>query len=147
MAEITNHYAEGSCTFQAGSSQNGDVHITGGTFHQGAPQEGLTPTPAQENKPQVVTNSPMCLTKQHGATIDFIRLMNALYECGRVQRKDGGKLTKKEYFTLLGQLFNVDLSNYDKHLSNSMATGASDKKQTVIFEELKKKHQEIFDSK
>lgn len=29
MANITNNFAEGSCTFQAGSSQNGDVTING----------------------------------------------------------------------------------------------------------------------
>lgn len=39
MANITNHYAPGSCVFQAGSSQNGDVYITGGTFYQGEPKE------------------------------------------------------------------------------------------------------------
>lgn len=29
MAEITNNYAPGSCVFQAGSTQNGDITITG----------------------------------------------------------------------------------------------------------------------
>lgn len=39
MANITNHYAPGSCVFQAGSSQNGDIHITDCTFYQGKPEE------------------------------------------------------------------------------------------------------------
>ena len=39
MANITNHYAPGSCVFQAGSSQNGDIHITNCTFYQGKPEE------------------------------------------------------------------------------------------------------------
>ena len=35
MANITNNYAPGSCIFEAGSTQNGDVYIQGGTFYQG----------------------------------------------------------------------------------------------------------------
>ena len=36
MSNITNNYAEGSCVFEAGSSQNGDVHITGPIYQGGA---------------------------------------------------------------------------------------------------------------
>ena len=36
MSNITNHYAEGSCVFEAGSSQNGNVHITGPIYQGGA---------------------------------------------------------------------------------------------------------------
>ena len=39
MRNITNHYAEGSCVFEAGSSQNGDVHITGPIYQGGAVPE------------------------------------------------------------------------------------------------------------
>ena len=39
MSNITNHYAEGSCVFEAGSSQNGDVHITGPIYQGGAVPE------------------------------------------------------------------------------------------------------------
>lgn len=46
MSDITNNYAEGSCVFEAGSSQNGDVHITGGTFYQG----GAKPLETQTNE-------------------------------------------------------------------------------------------------
>ena len=35
MSQITNNYAPGSCVFQAGSSQNGDVHIENCTIYQG----------------------------------------------------------------------------------------------------------------
>lgn len=35
MSNITNNYAEGSCVFEAGSSQNGDVHITGPIYQGG----------------------------------------------------------------------------------------------------------------
>lgn len=36
MSNITNNYAEGSCVFEAGSSQNGDIHITGPIYQGGA---------------------------------------------------------------------------------------------------------------
>ena len=39
MSNITNHYAEGSCVFEAGSSQNGDVHITGPIYQGGSVPE------------------------------------------------------------------------------------------------------------
>lgn len=39
MANITNHFESGSCIFQAGSTMNGDVHITGSTFYQAKSQE------------------------------------------------------------------------------------------------------------
>lgn len=54
MSNITNHYAEGSCVFEAGSSQNGDVHITGPIYQGGAKNndndddnlDDSTPSPA-----------------------------------------------------------------------------------------------------
>lgn len=52
MANITNHYAPGSCVFQAGSSMNGDVYITDCTINQAMPQDdgqegnAITPNPA-----------------------------------------------------------------------------------------------------
>ena len=38
MANITNNYAPGSCIFEAGSTQNGDVHIHGNIIYQGMPK-------------------------------------------------------------------------------------------------------------
>ena len=48
MSQITNNYAPGSCVFQAGSSQNGDVHIENCTIYQGKTEqkmEGKNQTP------------------------------------------------------------------------------------------------------
>ena len=59
----------------------------------------------------------------------------------------GASLQKREYFTWGGKLFNIDLANYDKDLSNSMSTGVAYDKQTQIFDELKEKHTNIYDSK
>lgn len=47
----------------------------------------------------------------------------------------------------MGKLFNIDLSNYDKDLSNSMQSGMAFEKQSRIFNELKEKHEDIYNSK
>ena len=43
MANITNNFAEGSCTFQAGSSQNGDVTINGPIYQGETKPKEQTP--------------------------------------------------------------------------------------------------------
>lgn len=140
MANITNNYAEGSCTFQAGSSQNGNVTITGPVYQGEASTNEKTPSNPSD------IGSPLHLS-QNASKIDLIRIMNAWYECGKVADANGTKPTKKEFFTWVGKLFNIDLANYDKDLSNSMSTGVAYDKQTQIFDELKEKHTNIYDSK
>ena len=58
MANITNNYAPGSCIFEAGSTQNGDVYIQGGTFYQGVAKAPETPeaAPREEEASYAKTN-------------------------------------------------------------------------------------------
>ena len=60
MANITNNYAPGSCIFEAGSTQNGDVYIQGGTFYQGVakaqPEEEKHPSAEGEEASYAKTN-------------------------------------------------------------------------------------------
>lgn len=140
MANITNNYEPGSCTFQAGSSQNGDVTITGPIYQGETKPKEQTP-----NNPSDI-GSPLHLSK-NASKIDLIRIMNAWYECGKVVDANGGKLTKKEFFTWVGKLFNIDLTNYDKDLSNSTSSSVAYDKQIRIFDELKDKHGSIYQSK
>ena len=142
MSNITNNYAEGSCVFKAGSSQNGDVTINAPIYQGGAKPEAETMV-----NESFSVGSPLHLSKKRGTKIDFIRVMNAWYECGKVEDANGGKLTKKEFFTWVGKLFNIDLSDYDKDLSNSMSSSVAFDKQTRIFDELKEKQQDIYNSK
>ena len=72
--------------------------------------------------------------------------MNAWYECGKVVDVNGAKPTKKVFFTWVGKLFNIKLSDYDKDLSNSISSGVAIDKQTQIFEELKEKHNSIYNN-
>lgn len=140
MANITNNFAEGSCTFQAGSSQNGDVTINGHIY-----QGDTKPKEQTSNNPSDI-GSPLQLS-QNASKIDLIRIMNAWYECGKVVDANEGKLTKKEFFTWVGKLFNIDLTTYDKDLSNSMSSSVAYDKQIRILEELKEKHTSIYNSK
>lgn len=91
--------------------------------------------------------SPLHLSKKKGNRIDLIRIANAIYELGMVVDGNGGRLTKKDFMVAFGRAFNIDLADYDKDLSNSMASSVSYEKQTRIFDEMKEKHQEIYNSK
>ena len=137
MANITNNFAEGSCTFQAVSSQNGDVTINGPIYQGETKPKDQTP-----NNPSDI-GSPLYLS-ENASKIDLIRIMNAWYECGKVVDVNGAKPTKKVFFTWVGKLFNIKLSDYDKDLSNSISSGVAIDKQTQIFEELKEKHNSIY---
>lgn len=99
-------------------------------------------TPLQETKKSVIH-----LNKAIGKKIDFIRVMNSLYELGFFQNIHGGKITKKEFFTTIGNAVNVNLSNYDKDLSRSTADSTALNKHLHVFDEMREKMIEIFNSK
>lgn len=119
---------------------NVEQHIT-------AAPETISPS---EVTPSAVGNecvSPVHLSKKKGNKIDLIRIANAIYELGMVEDGNGGRLTKKDFMVAFGRAFNIDLADYDKDLSNSMSSSVAYEKQTRIFDEMKEKHQEIYNSK
>lgn len=118
---------------------NVEQHIT-------TAQEEPTPT-SQQPSPATQHPSPVYLAKRKGNKIDLIRIANAIYELGMVEDANGGRLTKKEYMITIGKAFNIDLSDYDKDLSNSMASSVAFEKQARIFDDMKEKHLEIYNSK
>ncbi len=138
MEQQTFNFEPGSCTFQAGSSMNGDVTINAPVYQGGPKQKDVLP----DN-----IGSPLYLSPKKGTKIDLIRIMNAWHECGKVVDANGVKPTKKEFFTWVGKLFNIDLTDYDKHLSTSVSSSTAYDKQVKIFEELKAKHVDIYNSK
>jgi len=99
--------------------------------------------PSNENKKVSLVH----LSKKKGTKLDMIRVFNSLYELGKFEDENGKKLTKKEFFIAVGEFMNIDLEHYDKDLSNSMASSVAYEKQTRIFDEMKEKHQEIYNSK
>ena len=82
-----------------------------------------------------------------GQENDMIRTLNVMYEQGRFKGKDGSKLTKKEFFTTMGKAMNVDLTDYDKDLSRSMTDSTKLDKHTRVFDDMKEKMIEIWNSK
>ena len=94
-----------------------------------------------------VAESPIHLNTSKGQKIDLIRILNVMYEQGRFNGKDGAKLTKKEFFTTMGRTLNIDLSDYDKDLSRSMSDSTKLEKHTRVFDEMKQKMIEIWNSK
>lgn len=81
--------------------------------------------------------SPVFLNARKGNKLDMIRVFNALYEMGKFVDGKGCKLTKKDFFVAAGQFLNIDLSHYDKDLSNSTASSVAFEKQVRIFDEMK----------
>ena len=104
-------------------------------------------TKETEEAQPLSSESPIALVQKRGNKIDLIRIANAMYELGMVEHNGGGKLTKQDFFTALGRAFNIDLSNYAKDLSTSMSASVGYEAQTQIFDELKRKFQEIYNSK
>ncbi|MBR6589011.1 MAG: hypothetical protein IKK67_00850 [Bacteroidaceae bacterium] len=94
-----------------------------------------------------VKSSRVFLSAKQGSKIDFIRVVNVLYELGLFQNEQGGSITKKEVFTTLGRFVNVDLSKYDKDLSRSLTDSTALDKHLKIFNLMKEKMEEIFNSK
>lgn len=92
--------------------------------------------------------SPVFLSSRRGRKIDFIRVMNVLYELGFFQDAQGNALTKKEFFTTLGRLVNVkELEDYDKDLSRSLSDSTALEKHLKIFDQMSEKMEEIFNAR
>ena len=65
-----------------------------------------------ENGEEKGAGSSVYLSPVRGKKIDFIRVVNVLYELGLFTDKDGVRCTKKEAFRAFGRAVNLDLSNY-----------------------------------
>lgn len=91
--------------------------------------------------------SEVYLNQRKGTKLDFIRVVNILYELGFFTDKTGGKVAKKMVFTTLGNSLNMDLSAYDKDLSRSLTDSTALVKHLKIFKEMQKCMTDIFNSK
>lgn len=109
-------------------------------------EDGLS---EEEVETSIITKtSPVYLSSKRGKKIDFIRVMNVLYELGFFQNAQGDTLTKKELFTTLAKFVNVkELEDYDKDLSRSLSDNTALDKHLKIFELMSEKMEEIFNSK
>lgn len=145
MSNITNHYAEGSCVFEAGSSQNGDITINA-PIYQGGASNNDNDTLCHDDDDKTSVESPVHLSITRGTKIDFIRVMNSLYELGFFTDDKGGKISKKDVMIAVGKAVNVDLSEYQNDLSRSLSDSTKLEKHLTIFDRLKDKMVEVFNN-
>lgn len=95
----------------------------------------------------IYENSKVYLNPKRGSKIDFIRVVNVLYELGFFTDAQGNSICKKEVFTTLGRFVNVNLEDYDKDLSRALNDSTALDKHLKIFERMGEKMEEIFNSK
>ena len=126
MAFINNNYGE----IKVDKQMNVDVH-----------KASEAPSESGET-----TASPVHLSKDRGTKIDFIRVVNCLYELGFFTDDKGGKISKKEVMTALGKAVNIDLSEYQNDLSRSLSDSTKLEKHLSIFDRLKEKMVEVFNN-
>ena len=141
---------DGSTIYQTNeNSQVFNSPISGCVFAM--PGATVSQSPVQQVKasePHVPQRTSLIrLNPAKGMKIDFIRVMNALYELGFFQTPVGGRLTKKDFFSTIGQAVGIDLSEYDKDLSRSLTDSTALEKHLRIFDDMLRKMTEIFNSK
>ena len=100
-----------------------------------------------ENGEEKGAGSSVYLSPVRGKKIDFIRVVNVLYELGLFTDKDGVRCTKKEAFLAFGRAVNLDLSNYNKDLSRALNDTTTRERQLQIFKDMRQKMAEIYQDK
>ena len=100
-----------------------------------------------ENGEEQGAGSCVYLSPVRGKKIDFIRVVNVLYELGLFTDKDGVRCTKKEAFRAFGRAVNLDLSNYNKDLSRALNDTTTRERQLQIFKDMRQKMAEIYQDK
>ena len=100
-----------------------------------------------ENGEEKGAGSSVYLSPVRGKKIDFIRVVNVLYELGLFTDKDGVRCTKKEAFRVFGRAVNLDLSNYNKDLSRALNDTTTRERQLQIFKDMRQKMAEIYQDK
>ncbi|MFN0217173.1 MAG: hypothetical protein ACKVT2_23190, partial [Saprospiraceae bacterium] len=80
-------------------------------------------------------DSGLRLSDRKGAKIDLIRIVNAMWELGFFTEQNGLKSSKLSAMIAVGNALQIDLSEYDKDLSQAFSTANPDTN-TKIFKEL-----------
>ena len=111
----------------------------------------VSPSPSSvsvsENGEEKGAGSSVYLSPVRGKKIDFIRVVNVLYELGLFTDKEGVRCTKKEAFLAFGRAVNLDLSNYNKDLSRALNDTTTRERQLQIFKDMRQKMAEIYQDK
>ena len=102
----------------------------------------LSPTPIQS---QQISN--IYLSEKKGMKINYIRVINCLYELGFFVDENQNIINKIDVMKVFGSIINKDLKDYDKDLSRALSDSTALDKNLEIFSLLKDKMNEIFNSK
>lgn len=112
-----------------------------------ASSSSVSSVSASEKEEERGGGSSVYLSPVRGKKIDFIRVVNVLYELGLFTDKDGVRCTKKEAFLAFGKAVNLDLSNYNKDLSRALNDTTTRERQLQIFKDMRLKMAEIYQDK
>ena len=122
-----------------------------GSFSESPSGSSVSPSSSSvsvsENGEEKGAGSSVYLSPVRGKKIDFIRVVNVLYELGLFTDKDGVRCTKKEAFRAFGRAVNLDLSNYNKDLSRALNDTTTRERQLQIFKDMRQKMAEIYQDK
>ena len=124
------------------SSSGSSVSPSGSSVSSSSPSVSVS-----ENGKEKGAGSSVYLSPVRGKKIDFIRVVNVLYELGLFTDKDGVRCTKKEAFRAFGRAVNLDLSNYNKDLSRALNDTTTRERQLQIFKDMRQKMAEIYQDK
>ena len=148
-AENTDFSAAFSGSFSGCSSGSFSVSPSGSSVSPSG--SSVSPSSSSvsvsENGEEKGAGSSVYLSPVRGKKIDFIRVVNVLYELGLFTDKDGVRCTKKEAFLAFGRAVNLDLSNYNKDLSRALNDTTTRERQLQIFKDMRQKMAEIYQDK
>ena len=135
----------GSSVSPSGSSVSPSGFSVSPSFSSVSPS--FSSVSVSENGEEKGAGSSVYLSPVRGKKIDFIRVVNVLYELGLFTDKDGVRCTKKEAFRAFGRAVNLDLSNYNKDLSRALNDTTTRERQLQIFKDMRQKMAEIYQDK
>ena len=97
-----------------------------------------------ESNAVALASSNLQLSTKKGFKVNFIRVINCLYELSFFTDKNGNYITKKEVFKTFGSTVNQDLSTFHNDLSATKAAANSDMHSMFsIFKQMNDKQLEI----
>ena len=104
------------------NSETNQILFNFGPLHGNVEKQEIHTPPQSAEVNETESNSlsigsPLHRSNKKGTKIDFIRVMNCLYELGFFTNDNGGRISKKEVMTALGKAVNVDLSTYSLHIN------------------------------
>jgi hypothetical protein len=84
------------------------------------------------------------LSAKKGFKVNFIRVINCLFELSFFTDREGGYITKKQVFHIAGKAINQDLSDFQNNMNVSHQAANADMENTlVIFKDMFEKQTEI----